>query len=311
MAKKQTLNMFEAHLEKIALAASLSVCLAVILIRLMVGSGVDNKRASQVTSDAAQEAQTIVSEMKRPGDPIAPPELLAENLVEVPPLALREIDQRPIDPPVIEGELPIAPPEDIEIPAIPPLKRIVVDITHAQAQMPDSQTNLSSVEDVDFVTVEAVIPMAQLRQAFRRSFGDSRTPKNPVKYPEPIAGVIDLQHSRLLPDGAWGPWRSVLGLKNDPFTNKAKLLSLKMSNLSNDEYYEVMLPVQQKLESQSQVLRPSPYQLTDSQQWQTPSESRKLKAEQTGSRNPSRRAATTVADRPTLLPASGGLTESK
>lgn len=209
MAKKQTLNIIEAHLEKIALGAALAVCLGVVLIRFMVGTGVDGgdglKKPSEATTEQASRARSMVDDMKNPGPLPDPPVLQAQDIVKVDPLPARLTDQLPLTPPPVEEDLTFAPPSAMEVPSIPALQNVVADLSHTQAIIPSTDgISGDTTEDVDFVSVEAIFPMARLRQSFRRSFGDRQTPNNPVKFPEPIAGIVDLQHSGWRPMVAGG-----------------------------------------------------------------------------------------------------------
>ncbi|MFC1783920.1 hypothetical protein ACFL02_10120, partial [Planctomycetota bacterium] len=196
MAKKQTLNIIEAHLEKIALGAALAVCLGVVLIRLIVGVGVDSgeglQKASEATTELARRTRTMVDDMKNPGTLPNPPVLQAQNIVKVEPLPTRGTDQLPLTPPPVEEDLTVAPPSAMEVPSIGALQNVIADLSHTQAIIPSTDgISGSTTGDVDFVTVEAMISMAPLRQAFRRSFGDRQTPNNPVQFPGPIPGVVD------------------------------------------------------------------------------------------------------------------------
>ena len=280
MAKKQTLSIVEAHLEKIALGAAVAVCLAVILLRFIMGSGVINgKPASEALADAAQQTDRLADQMNQTGDKAPPPAPPPANVIEVDPLPLRIVDRVPWDSPGVEGQEVGPNLGPMRIPPIPALQEVIVNLTHAQADVPVNIGNPSvTTEDVDFVTMEAVFPIAQLRDSFRGSFGDLQTLPNPVD-PDPVVGVVDLQHSRLLLDGSWGDWESGVGLRNINLRTQ-EIMSSNMTKL-RDAQYQVMLQDRMIKEVQAQVLRPPAYQLTTGI-WQPPKESRQQSAEAAG-----------------------------
>ena len=292
MAKKQTLNLVEAHLEKIALGAAVAVCLAVILLRIIMGSGINGKSASDATGDAVRQTGDLITQMNLPGPIIDGPHPPSPEIVKVAPVIAQKIDTGPWDSPVVEGDKvgPNSGPR--RIPSIPSLKNVIVDLTHTQAEVPFSANSDSfETEDVDFVTVEAVFPIAQLRESFRQVFGDFQTIQNPVDFPEPIVGVVDLQHSRLLPDGRWGEWESGVGLDNF-FSRKEDILAKNMTNQTYIQYTVLLQDLMIK-EVQAQVLRPPAYKITNGV-WQPPQESQQQKAasSDTGSRTSRSRGRT-------------------
>ena len=136
MAKKQTLNIIEAHLEKIALGAAVAVCLAVILLRFIVGSGINGKSASEATSAAAQQTDRWKAQLDGDdpgGSDIDVPEPPSSEIVKVEPVIAKETDTGPMDPPLVEGEKVGPNLKPMRIPTIPSLKNVIVDLTQAQA----------------------------------------------------------------------------------------------------------------------------------------------------------------------------------
>ncbi|MCP4712697.1 MAG: hypothetical protein GY869_29065 [Planctomycetes bacterium] len=273
MAKKQTLNIIEAHLEKIALGAAVAVCLAVILLRFVVGTGINGEPASEVTNRAGQLTDGLVDDMDRPGTKIEiDPPISPGEIIKVEPVTTQNVDRKPFDSPNAPGKKVGPNLEPMPIPAVPLLKDVIVDLTHAQANVPASigSTN-PETKDVDFVTVEAVFPIATLRESFRNSFGDQQTLQNPVEFCEPVVGVVDLEHSRLRTDGSWEEWESAVGLQNFSSRNE-HIMSLNMNNLT-DAKFRIMIQDRMIKEVQAQVLRPPAYELINSS-WQPPKESR-------------------------------------
>ncbi len=287
--KKQSMSFWEAHLEKLLMGVSLVVCILVVAVYWIKPAGVEYKDsvlpASQATKQAADEARRIVEKTKlndsNPPEPYVPqaPSFINDRSI----LVVQNTDRILLFPPYPTGHDVLDDPDRIyQVPEILPLKSFSVDFTRAMAYVPQepapgttsTPANPDEIElvlkDIDFVTVEAVYPLAELRQRFQNSFaGDQLPAKQRLERSQPVAAAVELQRSRLLPDGNWGEYEKVARLPVD---------DLASSEISNETYpdispaeTDVLIAVNQPAHRQMMILQPLPYDLEDGD-WLSPTE---------------------------------------
>ena len=316
MAKKQGMNIIEAHLEKIILAIALGLLGWVIYSQILSPSArldVDNDmvKPSEGTGEAADKAEDFATQLSQ--------DRSIDTSQDPPPLPDQIIKEYPVDKTVADA-IPLTPPyvtdvrEEIRgpyrIPDIPALADVGLQLTHTQAYVPvatEESTNPAAyppnpaglmgmpmpgagaanrqdiLTDVDFVTVEASFRIGELRQRFDAAFGAGS--RDPLAWASPTVAVVQLQRSRLMPDGGWSDFENVSRLPVDPMAGKA-LTPDELDNLT-PEMYEVRRTEWGVPDTQLLLLKPTPYQLLDGA-WMSESEQRAAAEGDRDTRNPTR-----------------------
>jgi len=299
--KKQSLSFWEAHLEKLLMAASLVVGILVVAVYWIQPAGVemDGKilSASAATQRAADRARDIRERQKKPA--ANPPEayvsradsfISSNRQMQI----VKDTERMPLFPPRQIGHEMMDDPDRVyQVPEILALKKFTVDFTRAMAYVPPentpdaASTSASSEEmemelvlkDIDFVTVEAAYPLAELRQRFQNSFaGEQLPPKQRLEQSRPVAAAVELQRSRLLPDGTWGEYEKVSRMPTDELAG-SEISNETYSNISPAEM-DVLIAVNQQPHRQAMILQPQPYDLEDGKEWYPPHEKEKRKLEE-------------------------------
>lgn len=280
MAKKQGINAIEAHLEKIVLAVALLILGWVIYSRILNPPRIEinnqKLKASAATSEAAEKAEEMADRQKEPvpiptNDTIPP---IPNEIIKAYPLDKMIADAVPLTPPYMTDlrEIPRGP---YRIPDMPALAGSDLQLTHTQAYVPVAADAASStvaypyggvptvanrqeaVSDVDVVTVEASFRIGELRQRFDNAFGSGS--KDPLATSSPAVAVVQLQRSRLLPDGAWSTFEDTTRLPVDPMAGKA--LTPAELDLLTPELYEVRRNEWSIPDTQLLLLKPPMYRL--------------------------------------------------
>ena len=303
MAKaNKAIMLLEKHLDKIAIGLAAAICLYVVATQFVLGRGVESSAGqsvsvSQYAEDAANQAASIAQRLQQtqpPDESETPDEAITQLDRD-----LFDIPSAPLDPPQ-----PIAPryasrlgPEDVEqtidIPPIPQLSDPLIELYRTRLTptstsavfapgmppMPGmpaapgatAATDASQdIRDIDFVTVEATIPMAQIRDQFRKTFENPRLQQQP-RFTQPVIAAVRLERAHLQASGAWGPWETVPRLDNDPMAN-SPLPSERLSEYSSRVEYVVLMENRQQPETQLAILQPPGYPLPNQQSWLAPSE---------------------------------------
>ncbi len=290
MAKKRTLNPFEAHVEKLILVLTIGVFGWVLATRFINPPGVVNAgsgetlSAYEATQQGAREAEEIVGQIRLPDSRVTP---------SYAPVAVKFFDGTSLFNP--EGptvRAPLGPihrdmteQEEIRLyamPEIPAIKDIKAVLTSTVAWVPTESTTSktspyglaveqqsdSKKEDVDFVTVSAVLSMAELNKSFKKCFGPDV--KDPLDQYEPVVALVDLQRCQLRDDGSWSEYQSVSRLEVDPVKDAPTLPAIQ--KLSQGEYQAILATRHDDYQTQLDLLQPFPYELVDESGWQSPLE---------------------------------------
>jgi hypothetical protein len=168
------------------------------------------------------------------------------------------------------------------MPEIPAIKDIKAALTSTVAWVPTESTTPktglygvaveqqsdSKKEDVDFVTVSAVVSMAELNKSFKKCFGPDV--KDPLDQYEPVVALVDLQRCQLRDDGSWSEYQSVSRLEVDPVKDAPALPEVQ--KLSQGEYQAILATRHDDYQTQLDLLQPFPYELLDQDSWRSPVE---------------------------------------
>lgn len=275
MAKKQTLSLLEMHLEKIALAAAGIVFLLVVVWQFFLTTGIEIQASAESLSvteaakQAAGQAEQIRLAMRSGKAQVEPLEPLGD-FIQIAELQVADRYRAPLGMITPSNLLPQKQIQTIDnFPRLADLglQGPKTKLYHTQAWVPGAD-NTEQVQDVDFVTLEARLPLAQIRKQFQAGFANPQL-KVPVKNPEPILAAVDLQRSSLLPDGGWSPWKSVSRLDIGPLAIKDQP-SEDFSNYTKAEF-EVLMGIRSQPETQYRICQPQPYALVD-EYWLPPTE---------------------------------------
>jgi len=287
MAKKQSLNLLEAHLEKAAIGAAGVVFLWVIVTRFILSSGIETpdgvKRVDVQAQAAAQKATLVLASIQSKNDttltPVPPPENPTQKAV----FLVDSQDRIPLSPGNIIQSKGSSSEEKIkDFPKkLVALRDLSIGIYHTRASsepgVPITSVSPDQTQEVDFVTVEATFPMSQVRSLFQQAFTNAQM-KEPVAHPEPIVASVELQRSQLLPNGSWSPWQRVSRLDLEPDA----IPELQSENFQDYsvEQYNAILKLRGESIKQKRVLQPVPYALVTGEPWLPPTERAKQREEE-------------------------------
>jgi len=305
MANKRSMNILEAHLEKIILLLALGFLGWVIYTHFVNTAGVEVGKKTATATELIKEATERMDEVVRlmsnetSGADIPPYVPVAAKLFKrIEPLEASQVAIAPIN---LWGYVELKQEREYVIPEVMPLTGVKVELTRAIAQIPIKQAeeNINLMpfaggdyafeqRDVDFVTVEAVFPLAEMRKRFAQSFGAGAI-KPLENFAEPIAALMELKRKRLLPDGNWGEDEIVPPLQGD--VSASKIWTFEEISKRSSIAHQVLMAEQQNPLVQMNILQPKPYPLVD-QKWLPPIEKEKLaKEERTASRTSTAREA--------------------
>jgi len=281
MAKKRSMNVFEAHVEKIALAVAAVLLAAVLLLGLLRPAGLRDPDGRSVDAEtAAYKARTIAdsirSTMDEPGQQakVSPYSPVADRFGRVASLPENPlVDRMPLTPIYLaQGPKPLEK-RQYTLPEIPQLTDARMGLTQASAQVTLRASDSQDVDvrsptakdswqviDVDFVTVEATIPLGQCRQNFAQCFTDALV-ETPLEEGQPIVAVVDLQRSQL-DNGSWTEFESVARLdKGERQPLLGPLTAAEIEQLGQAAYEFLVSERTARPQIQRSLLRPSPYRL--------------------------------------------------
>jgi len=286
------MNLFEAHLEKVAIAAAGLVFLWVLVTRFILASGIETPRGDikpvkEAVSEAAQEAEKMLVKIRpTPGftpERVVPPEKPTGDVVfhesPVDKIPLGPINNKQVITDKIQEKIANFP-KKIAAP-----RALSLGIYHTQAS-PDLTASVSTgggmeeIQEVDFVTVEGIFPIGQLRSLYQQSFQNPSL-KQPVEYPEPIVASVELQRGQLMPNGSWSEWQRISRLDIDP-GSISEIPSDDFKDYSSEKY-KAILNVRNSAYIQKRTLQPMPYTLV-SEEWLPPTKRADLKKEEAKSR---------------------------
>ncbi len=292
MAKKQTMNFFEANFEKIVIALAVMFLGWVFYANILNAPGVNV--SGQVVSgvdaanEAKQKANSVVASMSKPAptDDLEKYEPVGDLLALVEPLQMKEIALAPPDMSKIIKEQDV---RDYTLPEIPMLADAKIMLTHTMANVPvkndndnanadpamamrgrnfnAGRTGNTEVQDIVFVSVEATFDMEKLYSDFTAAFTGVRVDKPLTDMYTPIVASVDLLRSELHEDGSWGEMVSVPRAKIDPLYNS--LNAADFANISKARH-AVAMKDNYSDKIQMMLIQPSAYDLVD-EPWHNPS----------------------------------------
>ena len=304
MAKKSSMNIFESHIEKLALIISIAVLGWVLFARVLKPTTVELQgrqlKAPEAARQAAQEAQRIKEEME---DTTTPPTIPLEDRIavtwaEVPHLPASPVDTWPLAPMLLPDGPTVQEDREYAMPLIPPLQQVaiaqyqeIVTIDIEPEDNPDAdpfgfdtptqgRQQTQREVDVDFVTVEATFPMRQLLHAFAASFTGA-TVEIPLEQPRPVVALVQLQRSELSADGTWSDYVDLARLEEgDPQPYVGPFTEKEITDLTQTIFDVRLADRAQRFELQEQLLRPWPYNFVKQRSWLPPSEKRATKLQE-------------------------------
>ena len=192
MAKKRSMNMVEAHVEKVCLGIAIAVFLLVFVTRVVRPRGIDVDGETLSPSELIDEGSSAISKIQedarrpekvqhKPYEPVAGDLVSEVSLGELP------ADRIPLSPPYMRGVVP-----EVEfrysLPSIPGLtvteiafQREMVWAAGDDGVLAEEGYDLQvrgevgarsrrEAKGADFVTVEATFPLGDLREQFGASF---------------------------------------------------------------------------------------------------------------------------------------------
>ena len=176
MAKKQTMNLFEAHIEKVFLILAIGFLGWVVLTRfvsppaLSTDDGQSFRKISKIAETGATKAQDILATMKRPDNRPLP--AIKQSAGQFGIIETTKPTFVPLSPfgPIIEGVKP-AEKRLYSVPLIPPLTTPKIILTHARALKPDTIDALSPEMQFDIHQnmIDAIVELVEHPRGGARS----------------------------------------------------------------------------------------------------------------------------------------------
>jgi hypothetical protein len=299
MAKKRSMNIFEAHVEKLVIVLALAVFGWVFVTRFVSSPGVEVGQETISASDAAKlaarKATEIVESLSTPDTrPLPEVELFADNLFTQ--VKAFEGSGIPLSPPH-KGTADL--PEDIRyysMPGIAALENVKINMDQVVAAVPsevelgESQLDPDNVEwvdkDISLITISAVFPIKELYENFEKCFGPGVN-KKPLELYDPVVALVELQRRRLNPDSSWSEYETVPRLEVDA----VKDIELSLANINelSQTAFELLIKDRQNYNTQLEIMQPFPYDISGETDWTDPVEAEETAGETT--RRPSAAAA--------------------
>ena len=163
-----------------------------------------------------------------------------------------------------EGKIEVAQGKIYHVPEISPIEKVSVATVRMVAWMPIEEVSAklpyaeaeTRLEDLDLVTVEGQIDIADLYNRFRSSFAPTEQAKAYEKqYARPVFAKVQLQRQQML-DGRWSEWQDV------PKTKISRLRNiLDVPEDVNKLDYGIELSMAQfaKVNFRNEILQPGVY----------------------------------------------------
>lgn len=278
MASKQTMNVFEAHVEKLVIAIAVVIFGWILFAGTIKPKGVDVRneilKPSEILEINAKKAKDITRKMDEPSDPAIKryaPQVNTFNKTHI--LSQTDVDRMPLTP-IFRPGGPITTEKRVyALPTIGQLENPKINLTQAVALIPNQQSdsarpptrlelqNMFQQLDVDFVTIEATYNIEELRQQFITCFTAPTLERPLEENATPIFALVLFQRARLSPqDGQWGQFQPVPRLEaGDQIPLQMPTLESKINDRSNSAY-QMLLARTSEPKIQRQLLRPSPYE---------------------------------------------------
>jgi len=229
MSKKGS-NFFEEHIEKVVLAVVGLVCIWLLITRVLISPnkvlyGREKLSPGEIDIKISAEAELLEDKLNREPKPKPPPEQKRGEFIAMMESPLSGVDVSVCWPLPICSSMDFSDNRKYRIPRIGEISEALVEHIRAVAYVPAEEINKDNIydkdnsepNDIDFVTVESTIDVAQLAANFYESFAGEDVPedwRDPC-LATPVFGAVQLQRRELLADGGWSEWQSVPRTKID------------------------------------------------------------------------------------------------
>ncbi len=298
MAKKQTMNLFEAHVEKLVALIALVVLAWVVVFKLMDPPAVELRGERIPATEAADQALRKSEELtrtltnqSREGSP--PAEIAQAPGMFEPGDTHFKLNKDLYNQNVIVKQQ--TDKREYLLPPVPDLREVKIDFTRGQAQASNRTAGggdmglgmgmgmemggmgtppalTANLIDVDFVTVEAKFSMTDFYNAFEASLKGPDIAKPLSEYPaQPVVATVLLERRELLADGQWGDPVSVPFLSTNQALNLGALSIGDIEQMTPAVYEASFVRRAQAYQEQINYLQPIPYNMYG-ETWKPPSE---------------------------------------
>ncbi len=223
-------NFFEEHIEKVVLAVVGLVCIWLLITRVLISPnkvlyGREKLSPGEIDIRISGQAELLEDKLNREPKPKPPPEQKRGEFIAMMELPLSGVDVNVCWPLPICSSTDFSDNRKYRIPRIGEINEALVEHIRAVAYVPAEEINKDNIydkdnsepNDIDFVTVESTIDVAQLAANFYESFAGEDVPedwRDPC-LATPVFGAVQLQRRELLADGGWSGWQSVPRAKID------------------------------------------------------------------------------------------------
>ena len=223
-------NFFEEHIEKVVLAVVGLVCIWLLITRVLISPnkvlyGREKLSPGEIDIRISGQAELLEDKLNREPEPKPPPEQKRGEFIAMMESPLSGVDVNVCWPLPICSSTDFSDNRKYRIPRIGEISEALVEHVRAVAYVPAEEINKDNIydkdnsepNDIDFVTVESTIDVAQLAANFYESFAGEDVPedwRDPC-LATPVFGAVQLQRRELLADGGWSGWQSVPRAKID------------------------------------------------------------------------------------------------
>jgi hypothetical protein len=224
-------NFFEEHIEKVVLVTVGLVCFWLLVTRVVFGPnkvlyGHEKLGPGEIDIRIREQAENLEYKLNREPEPRSPYDPCFPDFDAKFESAIANID---VD---INWDLPSHFLRDVRednreyhIPLIGKIGETSVEHIRTVAYVPTEEINKDDIydkdnsepNDIDFVTVESKIDVAQVAKNFYESFAGEDVPeewRDPC-LANPVFAAVQLQRQELLADGSWSDWQTVPRTKID------------------------------------------------------------------------------------------------
>ena len=223
-------NFFEEHIEKVVLAVVGLVCIWFLITRVLISPnkvlyGREKLSPGEIDIRISGQAELLEDKLNRKPEPKPPPEQKRGEFIAMMESPLSGVDVNVCWPLPICSSTDFSDNRKYRIPRIGEISEALVEHVRAVAYVPAEEINKDNIydkdnsepNDIDFVTVESTIDVAQLAANFYESFAGEDVPED---WRDPclatlVFGAVQLQRRELLADGGWSGWQSVPRAKID------------------------------------------------------------------------------------------------
>ncbi|MBE0534494.1 MAG: hypothetical protein IH624_02410 [Phycisphaerae bacterium] len=284
MLKKKKGNLLEQHAEKLVLGVA--VLISVVLLAVFVIGGPNAVKIGarklgpgEVDRQVRAQAERLADKLSESPTPAVYPAGKAKELY----LAKLQspLEAVPDFKLVAPGRTEIAKEDrTYSVPMVPPALNAVAESIRGAAHVPVDEVTpenpydkaLTSLKDMDLVTVQASLDVAALYRSYKQSFVMGRNLKAEWKDDElatPVFASVQLQRRRMLDAGRWSDWETVARPKIDQYR-----VRLDIPQQVEALKYDISMQKAQfkPFAFQQNLLQPRPYDYASADAvWLTPS----------------------------------------